>query len=593
VEDEAMNYVDNRRNESRAWIELPVADNGEAIVAAMTEAGVEYVFFTSGSEIGFYQEAIAKAEAQGRKAPRLISVTHEHASLNAALGCAAVSGKPVATAAHVDCGTQHYGGAVHTAWHAGLPVLITAGIPPVAYPGSMRGARDPEGHLWLQQTFDQNGIVRQYTKWDHHLEFQDNPGLMVSRALQVACSEPCGPVYLSIPREVSLAQAKSARFPTLAQLGVARPPAPDPDGIRELAARLMTAENPFVVVARSGRNPATVAALVSFAELLGLPVAQSAKRAYHCFPLTHPLYQSGASLKDADAVLALDVDIPWRIGPDGPPDNAFVAVVDVEPSKRRIPTMEFTADLRLTADTLLTLAALEAEVLSMISAADRERFAARAKRWAEASAQRHRALAEDARAQAGKTPIDGRWLSYQIGQALGDDCIVFDDTIVVNQVHDYLQCARPSSYFYNPGSSGGWAPGAALGGKLAAPDRDVVAITGDGFYMFGTAIHALWSAAQYNAPYLTIIYQNRSYSTGTLRVARTYPDGYAAKAGYHGGYFEPPIDFANEARSAGAYGENVTDPNEVGPAIQRGLKSVREGKCAVISVWLPRLLQSD
>jgi acetolactate synthase I/II/III large subunit len=593
VEDEAMNYVDNRRNESRAWIELPVADNGEAIVAAMTEAGVEYVFFTSGSEIGFYQEAIAKAEAQGRKAPRLISVTHEHASLNAALGCAAVSGKPVATAAHVDCGTQHYGGAVHTAWHAGLPVLITAGIPPVAYPGSMRGARDPEGHLWLQQTFDQNGIVRQYTKWDHHLEFQDNPGLMVSRALQVACSEPCGPVYLSIPREVSLAQAKSARFPTLAQLGVARPPAPDPDGIRELAARLMTAENPFVVVARSGRNPATVAALVSFAELLGLPVAQSAKRAYHCFPLTHPLYQSGASLKDADAVLALDVDIPWRIGPDGPPDNAFVAVVDVEPSKRRIPTMEFTADLRLTADSLLTLAALEAEVLSMISAADRERFAARAKRWAEASAQRHRALAEDARAQAGKTPIDGRWLSYQIGQALGDDCIVFDDTIVVNQVHDYLQCARPGSYFYNPGSSGGWAPGAALGGKLAAPDRDVVAITGDGFYMFGTAIHALWSAAQYNAPYLTIIYQNRSYSTGTLRVARTYPDGYAAKAGYHGGYFEPPIDFANEARSAGAYGENVTDPNEVGPAIQRGLKSVREGKCAVISVWLPRLLQSD
>jgi len=588
-----MNYVDNRRNESRAWIELPVADNGEAIVAAMTEAGVEYVFFTSGSEIGFYQEAIAKAEAQGRKAPRLISVTHEHASLNAALGCAAVSGKPVATAAHVDCGTQHYGGAVHTAWHAGLPVLITAGIPPVAYPGSMRGARDPEGHLWLQQTFDQNGIVRQYTKWDHHLEFQDNPGLMVSRALQVACSEPCGPVYLSIPREVSLAQAKSARFPTLAQLGVARPPAPDPAGIRELAARLMMAENPFVVVARSGRNPATVAALVRFAELLGLPVAQSAKRAYHCFPLTHPLYQSGASLKDADAVLALDVDIPWRIGPDGPPDNAFVAVVDVEPSKRRIPTMEFTADLRLTADSLLTLEALEVEVRSVISAADRERFAARAKRWAEASAQRHRALVEDARAQAGKTPIDGRWLSYQIGQALGDDCIVFDDTIVVNQVHDYLQCARPGSYFYNPGSSGGWAPGAALGGKLAAPDRDVVAITGDGFYMFGTAIHALWSAAQYNAPYLTIIYQNRSYSTGTLRVARTYPDGYAAKAGYHGGYFEPPIDFANEARSAGAYGENVTDPNEVGPAIQRGLKSVREGKCAVISVWLPRLLQSD
>ena len=154
---------------------------------------------------------------------------------------------------------------------------------------------------------------------------------------------------------------------------------------------------------------------------------------------------------------------------------------------------------------------------------------------------------------------------------------MFDDTIVVSQVHDYLQCARPNSYFYNPGSSGGWAPGAAFGAKLAARDRNVVAITGDGFYMFATAIHSLWSAAQYKAPYLTIVYQNRSYSTGTLRVSRSYPDGFAAKAGYPGGYFEPPIDFAAEARSAGAYGENVTDPKEVGPALQRGMKSVRRG----------------
>ena len=588
-----MNYVDSRRNQSREWVEIPVADNGEAIVAAMTEAGVEFVFFTSGSEIGFYQEAIAKAEAQGRKAPKLITVTHEHSNLNAALGCAAVSGKPVATAAHVDCGTQHFGGAVHSAWHAGLPVLITAGIPPTAYPGSITGAREPEGHLWLQQTFDQNGIVRQYTKWDHLLKSYDNPGLTVSRALQVACTEPRGPVYLSIPREVSLTKATSARFPTMDQFGIGRPAAPEPEGIRELATRLVKADNPFVVVSRSGRNPATVPALVRLCELLGLPVAQSAKRSYHCFPLTHPLYQSSTSLKDADLVLALDVDIPWMIGPNAPSDNAFVAMVDVEPSKRRIPIMEFTADLRLTADTLLTLEALEAEVRSVISAADKERFAARAKRWGEASAQRRRTLAENAKSAANNTPVDVRWLSHQIGQALGDDWIVFDDTIVLSQVHDYLECAKPNSYFYNPGSSGGWAPGAAFGAKLAAPNSNVVAITGDGFYMFGTAIHSLWSAAQYKAPYLTIVYQNRSYSTGTLRTSRSYPEGFAAKAGYPGGYFDPPIDFAAEARSAGAYGENVTDPKEVGPALQRGMKSVREGTSAVVSVWLPRLLQVD
>src|SRR6187431_2909279 len=158
-------HVANLRNDSRAWVEVPAAkDNGDAMIAAMAEAGVDYVFFTSGSEIGFYQEAIAKAHAQGRKAPKLITVTHEHASLNAALGYAMVSGKPAVTAAHVDCGTQHYGGAVHTAWRSGLPVLITAGFPPTAYAGTMKGSRDEGAHLWAQETYDQQGILRNYTK---------------------------------------------------------------------------------------------------------------------------------------------------------------------------------------------------------------------------------------------------------------------------------------------------------------------------------------------------------------------------------------------------------------------------------------------
>ena len=73
-------HAGSLRNESRAWTEVPADDNGDAMIAAMAEAGVEYIFFTSGSEIGFYQEAVAKAHAQGRKAPKLITVTHEHAS---------------------------------------------------------------------------------------------------------------------------------------------------------------------------------------------------------------------------------------------------------------------------------------------------------------------------------------------------------------------------------------------------------------------------------------------------------------------------------------------------------------------------------
>ena len=584
------------RNESRAWVEVPADDNGDAMIAAMAEAGVDYIFFTSGSEIGFYQEAVAKAHAQGRNAPKLITVTHEHASLNAALGYAAVSGKPAVTAAHVDCGTQHYGGAVHTAFHCGLPVVITGGGSPTSYPGSFPGARDGGGHIWLQQSFDQNSIVRQYTKWDHRMAIQDNAGLMISRALQVARTEPCGPVYLTLPREVSLHKINGAKFPTMGQLGVAKPAAPDAEGIREIARRLVKADNPFVLVARSGRNPATVPALVRLCELMALPVAQSGLRAYQCFPQNHPLYMSGASLKDADVVFALDVDIPWHADSNPPPDSAWVAMTDVEPAKRRIPTMEFTADLRLTADALSVIEALTAEVRKLIAPADQPRFAARAQRCAEASAKRRTDLAEDAKSRASKAPIDPKWLSHNIDNVLDDNCIVFDETIAQNQLHDYLKIAKPGGYFHNPASSGGWASGAAFGAKLAAPDKDVIAVSGDGFYMFGTPVHALWAARHYKAPFMAVVYQNRSYSTGTLRINSIYgaKDSYAAKADYDGGYFDPPIDFAKEAEAAGAYGENVTDPAQIEPALLRGLKAIREeGRPAVISVWLARLLQKD
>jgi acetolactate synthase I/II/III large subunit len=153
------------------WTRVSADEAGDAIVAAMALGGIEYLFFTSGSEIMFFQEAIAKAQAHGRAAPKLITMTHEYASLNAALGYAAVTGRPAATVAHVDVGTQHYGCALHTAWWAGLPILIMAGAPPVAYPGTMRGGRDG-AHFWLQQTLDQNGIARAYTKWDHRLEYR-------------------------------------------------------------------------------------------------------------------------------------------------------------------------------------------------------------------------------------------------------------------------------------------------------------------------------------------------------------------------------------------------------------------------------------
>src|SRR5579884_358744 len=124
------------------WGEYPADEWADALVAAMKLGGVDNLFFVSGSELAFFQEAIAKAEARGTPAPRLVTMMHESVALNAALGNAMVRGAPAATAVHVDVGTLHYGAAVHTAWRGNYPVLMTAGTGPRAFPDSMRGARE-------------------------------------------------------------------------------------------------------------------------------------------------------------------------------------------------------------------------------------------------------------------------------------------------------------------------------------------------------------------------------------------------------------------------------------------------------------------
>lgn len=554
----------------------------------MTAGGVELLFFTSGSELAFYQEAIAKARAHGRKAPRLVLLTHEVPALNAALGYAASTGKPAATAAHVDVGTQHYGSAIHSAMRSGLPVLITAGAPPVGMPGTRRGARDA-GHFWVQDLYDQNGIVRQYMKWEHRLEMQDNPGLAVSRALQVACTAPCGPVYLSLPREVALAPLGASEFPTAQELGIARPAAPDPDAIEELAKRLALASNPAVVVSGSGRDPASVPLLVELAEHLGMAVVDSSSRSYHCFPMDHPLYQATIDLSAMDVVVALDAEVPWMPGPKAPSPKAFVAVIDEDPAKLKIPTYEFRASMRITANATTALRALLREVKRT-----GKKNPERVERWAAASKARRDKARADARAVANKSPIDPSYLAHCVGELLDANCVLVDDTLSHNPMYQYLhRLGGAARYFRNPGSAGGWGPGAALGVKMGMPQRDVVMVTGDGFWMYGSPTAALWSARQYGAPFLSVIFQNRSYSTGTRATSALYPDGYAVKGGLEGGYFDPPMDFALEAQSAGAYGENVREAAELLPALRRGLEKTRAGIPAVIAAWLPRILQKD
>jgi acetolactate synthase-1/2/3 large subunit len=563
---------------------------GDDLVDSFADAGVGAVFFTSGSDIIFYQEALARRRHDGLDEPRLVTVPHELVNINAALGYTAVCGRPSVTAAHVDVGTLNYGAGLHNVSRAGLPIVVTAGMPATADPGSMAGARDG-GHFFTQQVPDQNGIARQYVKWDHQLQYQDNPWNVAGRAVQVATAPPCGPVYLSIPREVSMLPTRddhTGRVPFAArgQVTVGVPPR---DVLVDIAARLVAAEDPVVVVGSGGREPGAMAALTALVEELGLWVVDGCTAPYQCLPMGHPHYWSGRDVKDADVVLVLDCDVPWLAGQADPRETATVVVVGSRPATEQLRLL----DLRATHRVMSTSAAFCTALLDVLreETVDADRLRARVERVrrdvAEARATEHRRVLD----RRSEDHIDPDWAAMAVAEALPADALVLDDTVYSAPVRRYLSLPGPAQYFRNPSTAGGWGPGAALGASLAQRERPVVLVTGDGFYMYGVPTVALWAARAHRAPFLAVVFQNDSYNTGTEEAARFYPGGFAQEGGFKGGYFDHPVDFVAEATGTGAYGENVTASAELQPAITRGLERVADGQAAVIAVHLPRLLE--
>src|SRR5579871_6658047 len=322
------------------WGEYQAEEYADAVVQALKLGGVDYLFFVSGSEMVYFQESIAKGRQRGWQVPKLVTMTHEAVALHAALGASMVSGQPAATAAHVDVGTINWGAALHNAWRGPYPVMMMAGTAPRGFPGSMPGARDSSVQ-WVQEPRDQGEIVRQYTKMDHRMEHQDNPGLMVSRLLQVAMSEPKGPVYLSIPRETAMLPLPgTTRFPTRDQMGVAGQSWPDPADARKVAEWLVKSENPAMFMGKSGRNPESVADLVRLAELLALPAMNLERPDRLAFPSTHYLCDTGPAAKDADVVLVFENPIPWMAPQNSPRPDAKIVWVDVDVAQTRYKTQE-------------------------------------------------------------------------------------------------------------------------------------------------------------------------------------------------------------------------------------------------------------
>lgn len=148
---------------------------------------------------------------------------------------------------------------------------------------------------------------------------------------------------------------------------------------------------------------------------------------------------------------------------------------------------------------------------------------------------------------------------------------------------------EPGRWFGSGGSGLGWGLGAALGVRLANPGRPVIAMVGDGSFVFGEPLAAFWAAQQQRAPFMAVIFNNACYNATKRPLVAAYPEGYSvARDQFIGIDLAPAPRYDLLAQAVGAHGERVEDPHEVLPALRRGLERLRAGQAAIVDVQLAR-----
>jgi acetolactate synthase I/II/III large subunit len=565
-----------------------------AFLEALAEAGVACVFANLGSDHPGLIEAYAQARAAGREDayPRLIVCPHEVVALSAAHAYASVSRQPQAVIVHVGDGTQNLGGEVSNAMRGQVPVLIFAGASPYTLEGELPGSRNEFIH-WIQDARDQRGILRGFVKYDNEIRTGLNVKQLVHRALQIARSDPAGPVYLVGPREV-MEEPLEPYTVDPAQFMPVEPAALTSGITAEIATALAGADHPLIVTSYLGRNPDAVPALVELAELLAIPVLESVAFCVN-FPGDHPLHcgyqftttEQNPVLARADVILVVDSHVPWIPATSRPAPGAAIYAIDVDPLKPTMPMWQIPARRFAAADSKVALEQIARfvrdEVLLDAGAVEFRRVEITA-------ANRARRAALDALERPEAGLITPRYLTACVRELLaGTDSVVLTEAITNYQiVAEHLRPAAPGSYLGSGGGSLGWAGGGAVGAKLASPaERTVVSLVGDGSYLFGVPSSAQWVARRYHAPSLTVIYDNRGWAAPRFSTLRVHPSGAAAAANDFHASFDPEADLpAIAAAAGGAYAVTVADPDELPQVLKDALAVVRGGRSAVISVHL-------
>jgi acetolactate synthase-1/2/3 large subunit len=554
----------------------------EAWLGLLAARGVEYLFANGGTDFAPVVEAYAKGEKLGWQLPKVVIVPHENMGVAMAHGYTMITGRPQAMMVHVGVGTANALNGIINASRQNIPMLFSAGRTPITESGALPAARNNYIH-WAQEHFDQGAMLREFVKWDYELRHPEQVETVVDRALAISKSEPQGPVYVTLPREI-LASAFSREVSSATTQKAATPPAAQPEALEEAAKLLAKAKHPLLITANGGRTAESANAIEQLAQQLAVPVVHYRPR-YLALSTEHPMqcgWDPHALLKEADLVLVVECDVPWIPKEGSPRREAKVIHVGADPLFSRYPLRGFRADLSLTGAVGPTLQALWRAAQKL--AVSVKPIEERRKSVSFLSAE----LRSKSRAGVEPMPpaITGKWLSACVNKLLDDS------TIVVNEYPAVLEelVIRASGRYFSSAASGGlgWGLGAALGAKLASPDNTVICLLGDGSYMFGNPTAGHFVAEAMKLPVLFVIANNARWAAVHRSTLSVYPDGVAAKEKQPPfATLEPSPRFEHVVQASGGHGERVSDPKELMPALQRALKVVKEEKRqALVNVCL-------
>jgi acetolactate synthase I/II/III large subunit len=525
---------------------MTATSGGEAIVNGLVAHGVDTVFGLPGAQVYGLFDAFHQAQL------KVIGARHEQACGYMAFGYARSSGRPGVFSVVPGPGVLNAGAAMLTAYGCNEPVLCLTGQVPTAYLGRGRGH--------LHEMPDQLATLRSFVKWADRIEYPDAAPALVSRAFQEMLSGRRGPVALEMPWDV---------FTQRADVGPSKPferlPAPQPDSARiEAAAALISASKTPMIFVGSGAIDACDE-ILELAELIDAPVVAfrsgrgivsnahelglTMASAYRLWPRTDLMIGIGTRME-------LPTTFRWPFRPDG----LKSVRIDIDPAEMR----RLTVDVSVVADA---------------QAGTSDLFAAVRKRGYSKTSGRRAAIREASAATLEEIQSVQPQMAYLniLREVLPPNAIVTDELSQVGFASWYGFPVYQPRTFITSGYQGTLGSGfpTALGAKVANPDRPVVAITGDGGFMFG--VQELATAVQFGIGVVTLVFNNNAYGN-VRRDQRQHFDGRVVAADL----VNP--DFVRLAESFGVKAARVTSPDHFRPALE---KALADGGPYLIDIEVP------